>query len=64
MFGKTLEHDIKGDTSGYTEKFFLGLINVSGVLLAGSLCAAVDQSACHLSHLLSIRSLCAKCLCL
>mmetsp|Transcript_7596 Transcript_7596/g.20225 ORF Transcript_7596/g.20225 Transcript_7596/m.20225 type:complete len:308 (+) Transcript_7596:53-976(+) len=26
-YGKTLEHDIRGDTSGYTEKFFLGLIN-------------------------------------
>ena len=28
MYGKTLEHDIKGDTSGLTEKFFLALINV------------------------------------
>lgn len=27
MYGKTLEHDIKGDTSGDTRKFFLALIN-------------------------------------
>jgi hypothetical protein len=32
MYGKTLAHDIEGDTSGLTRKFFLALVNV-GVLL-------------------------------
>ncbi len=29
MYGKTLVHDIEGDTSGLTKKFFLALVNVS-----------------------------------